>query len=213
MKKIFTIALIIIGLASCEPSQKVTGTWKNPDFQPKANYKKILIMAMTEKQTTKAYVENILTDYLKSKNYEIIRSADVFPPAFLKADIGKELLVAEIKKMNIDAVLTVAVMHEKTTEHYVPGTSAYAPYPFYSYYGSYYGYYSYRYPTVYEPGYYSTEKTYFLETNLYDVDTETLIWSMQSQSYSPANLESFAKGYAALVAYQLKKDGIKKQKP
>ena len=114
--------------------------------------------------------------------------------------------------MNIDGVLTVALLHEETKERYVAGSSAYAPYS-YGYYGSYYGYYSYRYPTVYEPGYYSTEKTYFIETNLFDVESGALVWSMQSQSYSPANLESFAKGYAALVAYQLKKDGIKKQKP
>lgn len=212
MKKLFTIVLIIIGLTSCEPSQKVTGTWKNPDFKPKDSYSKFLIMAMTENQSTKAYVENVLTDYLGSKNYKIIISSDIFPPAFLKADVDKEILAAEIKKMNVEGVMTVALLHEETKEHYVAGSSAYAPYS-YGYYGSYYGYYSYRYPTVYEPGYYSTEKTYFIETNLFDVESGTLVWSMQSQSYSPANLESFAKGYAALVAYQLKKDGVKRQKP
>ncbi len=205
MKKLFTIVLIIIGIASCEPSQKITGTWKKPDFQPKTPYKKVMIVAITENQKNKTYVENTLADFLRSKNYSIVISSDLFPPDFAKGKIEREVLVDQIKKQNCDAVLTATVLHEMTKEHYVQGTSAYAPYS-YGYYGSYYGYYSYQYPMVSSPGYYTEDKTYYLETNLYDVESDSLIWSMQSQSYSPVNLESFAKEYASLVAYQLKKD-------
>ena len=60
-------------------------------------------------------------------------------------------------------MLTLALLDSKTVESYNPGT---VYYPMnYGYYGSYYGYYNYYYPEVYSPGYYSVDKTFYLEAN------------------------------------------------
>ena len=50
------------------------------------------------------------------------------------------------------------------------------------YYRRYYGYYSHVLEYVYEPGYYQRYKVVKLETNLYDTDTEEIVWSMQSRT-------------------------------
>jgi hypothetical protein len=48
----------------------------------------------------------------------------------------------------------------------------------------FYGFYSSRHGIARDPGYASTSTTVRLETNLYDVKTEQLIWSGKSDSWS-----------------------------
>jgi hypothetical protein len=80
--------------------------------------------------------------------------------------------------------------------------------PGFRWYGGFYTYYNYWYPYLYDPGYYVTDKTYFLETNLYDVNTEELIWSAQSQTVNPASIDEFAKEYPKKLVARMESDGL-----
>ena len=96
-------------------------------------------------------------------------------------------------------------------ERYVPGTATYiSPYgsPYGGYYGSYYGYYSHIYPITYDPGYYTTDKKYLMETNFYDVESDLLLFSIRSTAVNPSDLEKWFKGYSTLILAQLKKEGL-----
>ena len=78
----------------------------------------------------------------------------------------------------------------------------------FGFYGGFYNYYNYRYPAVYDPGYYTQDKTYFLETNLYDAETEKLLWSAQSRTYNPIDIDSFSEEFAGIIVARLKKEGL-----
>jgi hypothetical protein len=76
------------------------------------------------------------------------------------------------------------------------------------YYGRFTGYYSYYNPVMYDPGYYATDKNYYLEINLYDAKTEELVWSAQSETTNPSSIETFSYSFSQLVVNQLIKDGL-----
>jgi hypothetical protein len=78
----------------------------------------------------------------------------------------------------------------------------------YGYYGSYYGYYNYYYPIVYSPSYYSVDKTFYFETNAYDLASDKLIWSVQSEAKNPSGLEEGFKEYAAMLIKYLEGKGL-----
>jgi hypothetical protein len=66
---------------------------------------------------------------------------------------------------------------------------------------------------VYSPGYYTTDKTYYLESNLYDVATEKLLWSVQSETINPGKAEEVAQDYTNMLLDALDKNGLlRKQK-
>jgi hypothetical protein len=91
-------------------------------------------------------------------------------------------------------------------ETYHPGT---AYYPMnYGYYGSYYGYYNYYYPQIYSPGYYSSDKTYYIETNFYDMESDQLLWSIQSEAYNPTNIDTWFDRYSYDLLNELKEEGL-----
>jgi hypothetical protein len=64
---------------------------------------------------------------------------------------------------------------------------------------------------MYDPGYYTTDKTYFMEGELFDAETETMIWSVQTESYNPSSIDKFSKQLTDLMQARLEKDlGLKK---
>jgi len=222
MKNVLSLVLLasLTLLMSCGTSQEVTSFWKNPDTPQGKSYTSVFIMAITPDRAARNVVETDIAAAVTAKGFKATRSIDVFPSSFTKDNVpSKEEMLAKIKELNCDVVFTVSLLDTKSEQRYVPGTTTYgtvgyggmgyAPYPSYGYYGSYYGYASYSYPVVSTPGYYTTDKTYFIEGNAYDAETGKIGWSMQSTAYNPSSLGSFSKGYAQLLVSELAKQKAK----
>jgi hypothetical protein len=47
---------------------------------------------------------------------------------------------------------------------------------------------------------------YYLESNLYDVSSEQLVWSVQSETINPSSLADFSKSYTKALVKALEKD-------
>jgi hypothetical protein len=144
----------------------------------------------------------------EQRNIKAVKSADFFTPEFYQTKPIKEALLSKIQQTGVDAILTVSLIDEASESRYVPGTTRYYPYPAFGWYGSFYRYYDYWYPSFNDPGYYVTDKTYFIETNLYDAKTENLIWSAQSETLNPSSIDSFVEKYPPLLFSQMVKDGL-----
>lgn len=187
---------------------EVTGSWKNPDVTL-LPMNTILVTALTGRTNARQTVETDLSNALQKKGFKAVKSMDILPPSFTTGkEPDKEALLKKIKGSAIDAILTVALIDQTTENRYVPGNYGYQPMTRFGYYGRFWGYYATWYPTLYSPGYYTEEKTYFLETNLYDAHTEALLWSAQSETYNPESLQSFSKGFANVVLQEMQKNGL-----
>jgi hypothetical protein len=212
MKKILAINLLILTIIfqSCGPATQVTGSWKN-DKAPSAKIQSIMVTALTGRANARQTVENDLARALEKDGYKAVRSFDVIPPTFTQGKSpDKEALLEKIKGTDADAILTVALIDQETENRYVPGNYGYAPMTRFGYYGRFWGYYNTWYPTLYSPGYYTEDKIYFLETNLYDAKTEELLWSGQSETYNPGSLTEFSKEFSLVVLAKMEKDGVLK---
>ena len=194
----------------CSPTQNITGSWVNREALPKGPYKSIFILVISQNNEANRIVEDMMAKKLESRGSKAVKSSDFFPLNISATKrISKEQMDAAINKSGCDAVFTIALLDVKTEHHYQPGT-AYYPMT-YGFYGSYYGYYNYHYPAVYSPGYYTTEKVYYLESNFYDLAADKLIWSVQSETYEPAGLKSWFQGYSYMLINHLKKEGLIKK--
>jgi hypothetical protein len=211
-KSIFSMMLLAILLSACGPSQKIASSWVNREVLPKGPYKKMFVAAMMANKSAKYTIEDQLANLINSRGKKAVRSNDVFPSTFFEdSNLTKEQLANAIKKTGCDAVFMVTLLDVEKEERYVPGSATYiSAYgsPYGGYYGSYYGYYSYMYPITYDPGYYTTDKKYLMETNFYDVESDLLLFSIRSTAVNPSDLEKWFKGYSALILAQLKKEGL-----
>ena len=131
------------------------------------------------------------------------------PPSLTNPSLPeREEIVSKVKSSNCDAVVVASLLKKEEDIRYVPGTTSYSPLPYYTWSGNYYGYYRHWYPTVYQPGYYEKNKTYFMQANLYDVATEEMMWSVQSEVFNPASIKKFSKSYTSTLVKQLEKANL-----
>jgi len=202
------ISLVLIGLYGCTASStSITASWTNEEVED-TTYAHIMVAPLIADRGVKAVMENELAQSLASKDVKVNMGSNFLPQDYAKESTDKKDILESVKTRGADAILTVSIIDRESETRYVPGTYAYSPYPQYTYYGTFWGYYDYWYPRVYEPGYYVTNRFYYLETNLFDTETEKLIWSAQTETYDPATIESFTDDFSRKIARQLQEDGI-----
>jgi hypothetical protein len=61
------------------------------------------------------------------------------------------------------------------------------------------------------PGYYTTDKIYSVETTVYSVNPDELIWTGTTASVNPANLQRTIDDVADVITYDMKKSGFLKE--
>lgn len=207
--KLFVILLVSGMIVSCSPISRITGSWVEPSAKGKLlSGKTIFIASLTRNIKVRTELENGFTQLVAVKNIKTVKGSDYFNPEFYKKIPAEKALQTQIKNSGADYVLTISLINKNSETRYVPGTRGYAPYPRFGWYGGFYSYYNYWYPMFYEPGYYVTDRTYFMETNLYDLDGNKLIWSAQSETVNPGSIDNFVNTYPKVLVDQLVKDGL-----
>ena len=185
------LCLAAAALASCGTSTRFTDIWKDPATTT-LTYEKVAVVAITADQTMRKVAEDEMAAAITKNGKQGVAAYTLIDPSMEK-DVDASL--AKIKESGCQGVLTMRVVgvDEKTT--YVPGsyvsTTAYPP----SYY-SFGGYYGYAMPTVYEPGYNMTSKYVMVETNIYRLSDDKLIWSGRSETVDPASAGDLVRSIA-----------------
>jgi hypothetical protein len=192
---------ILILLASCAPNTKIIGSWKSPGVGDK-KYSDLFVMGISDNFIGRKTFEEDFQQILKEKGIKSIISVNVLNPNTRMNQIPTDEIVAAIQKEKADGVLTMTVIDQTSETRYVQGSA----YPVGGYgFRGYYGMYA---PMAYSPGYYATDKSYFIEIKLFDVNSNELVWSAQSETVNPSNLESAAMTFSRVVVGRMIKDGV-----
>jgi len=213
--KVLSIAFILaLAFCSCSnSSMRIMATWVNKEDKPvpQPGKHKIFIFVMTQNYDVQVNLENDLADAAESKGIRTVKSIDAFGPILTLDKLPKnEVLLKAIRDLGCDGIFTVALVDQESKTHYVAGSSASAGFVPYAGYGYYYsGYYAYS-PTFYSPGYYETDKTYFIESNLFNAVTEKMLISMQSKVVNPPTAMKASKQYTQMLVTELQAQGFMK---
>jgi len=210
-----TVLFVIFSSCSSMAPTTMTGSWKSPELAGSAKkFNKIIVFAVVNDLSKRKAAENAVVLELLRKKINAVSSLSVFEPGYFDADSDgkldddktKEFIQEKLKSLGFDGVIVITVKDIKEEEHYVPGTVVnYNPRPYY--YG-HYGYYYSSYNTVYYPGYYKKSKEVFLEANVYDVDSEKLLWSGQTETSNPNSLDGFVKSFSKTLVDNLIADKV-----
>ena len=211
-----TVILIVIAFASCNSSKgtiKTTASWVNKERTTKTPYKSTFIVVLTDNLEVKTVLENNLAKAVREKGLTAYTSMENFGPITGREGLPvKESFLKKVADLKCESIFTVALIHETSETKYTPSsTVSYAPYPAYGYYGMFGGYYEHQ-STVYTPGYYTNDKKFFLESNLYDAKTQELVLSIQSKADNPGVIEKSSKKYTEELITELKALGAWKSK-
>jgi len=188
-KVLFVASVVGLGLGSCGSATQFTDIWKAPDAGV-IHAKKLLAVCLTADETMRRMGEEELLRELP-KSVEGVASYTLLDQNQVRdLDYAK----ARIKEQGFDIAITMRGVGTDVKQTYVPGNYVSAPYG--SYYGSYWGYHGYAWPSVYEPGYMQATKYVMVETCIYSVPDDKLLWSGRSQTADPSSISQLVREIA-----------------
>lgn len=161
---------------------------------PGAN-NKTLVIALVKDETSRRVIEDQLVKRLSSGSATASYT--------IAANATEEVLNQKIAEGKFTHVLMMRLADVEKETSYVPGTTT----GFYGGYGRYYGYGAGMYST---PGYYTTDKNYFVETTVYTVNPDKLVWTGTTKTVNPSKLDKAVNEIADVVADKMKKDSFLK---
>ena len=191
-------------ISSCA-NTKISQSWVEPDHN-KA-YNDILVIGIAESEQNRRAYESHFVEDLKAIGVEGEASYKLIK----ESKINREVVTNAIKGMEIDAVIVTHLVGVDEETIYRPSMD-YMPMYGGGYYGGLYSYYPHVTNYVHRPGYYTTHETYTLETNLYDVESEELIWSARSRTFAPESVDQVITDLTRLLIKDLSEKNLIKKK-
>jgi hypothetical protein len=201
--------MIILIATGCN-SSKITTSWRAENVVVN-HFNKIMVLALIREadRTIQEKMEDHFVDDLKALGYNAESSLKEYGPKMFDK-MEEQAAIDKLKNSGVDAVITIVLLDKKKERKYVPGNMFYSPYGYY--YGRFWGYRSSLYRRIYEPGYYITDTKYFWESNLYDMKTQQLVYSVQTQSFDPENAGSLGHEYGKLIVNNMLKQKVLQQR-
>ena len=196
----FATIFAIVLITSCS-NTKLTSVWMDQAKSGKS-FNDILIIGIAKEEHNRRLFEEEFTSQLKAAGVDSEVSYKILPEG---TKINRDSVAAAIKGKNIDAVIVTHLVKVEEETVYRQNMDYR---PTYGYYNGLYNYYPHVYSTVQTPGYYSTHDVVILETSLYDVTTEELVWSAQSRSFAPESAKEVIDDLVRLVIKDLKEKGL-----
>lgn len=167
----FAAGSAVVVLASCAASTQLMHSWADPAAAGH-QFKKIVVVGATPQSSTRRTYEDAFTQELAARGVQAVPSYQLVG----EGQIDKDAAAAKLRDAGVDGILVTRLVDKSTEQTYYPPTysAVAAPAP---YYGGWYGYYNMGYTYMSSPGYVTTDQVYKIESNLYDMTGDKLVWS------------------------------------
>ncbi len=174
-KALFTALFISVAMVISSCTTVNLTSWKDPASTATVNH--VVILTLFERLDYTRTFEDQLASYFTSKGLTCTKSLDFMPP---NQNFSDEELKQKISGFNADAVLVFSPRGADKSVNYTPPT----------YNGYYRGYWGGMYSV--SPGYYTESTTYRIQSNLYTIADEKLIWTGDISTTDPGSIEAAA---------------------
>jgi hypothetical protein len=163
----------ILLLGGCASNTEVVSSWKDPNA-PARDFKKTLVVFISQDKSLRRAAE----DELARKVEGAVPAYSVIPDSILG---DRTKAKAWVKREGFDGavIMRPARLDKETT--YVPGQAYVVP----AGYGSMWHYWGTGWGYAYDPGYVQQDEVVIVETNVYSVPDEKLIWASRTKTYNP----------------------------
>ena len=179
-------------------STTITSVWSDEHYK-QTPIQSILVIGVAENMHNRNIFESAVVAELEKNGVKAMASAKVLGDQEIKKD--NILSAAEQTKMQV--VLVTRLVGTKEEKIYRPPTYYGVSHSYYNSWGSYY-------PHMYDysPGYMETYINVLLETSIFDVKEQQLIWSAASETFAPTDVNKEIKKLAQVLVSKMKKSKI-----
>jgi hypothetical protein len=184
--------------AACYHSTELAATWHEPNPKP-LHFRKTIAVFVTKSETFRRTMEDKLAAEFPNTvaSYKVLKATDVSDGS----DGAK--IRQQLAREGFDGAIIMRVVNVDQRLTYTPGTYWYGP-PYYSfagYWGTAWGY-------PYDPGYVNEDVIVSIETQIYSLQNDKLIWAGRSETTNPRSVNRLGDSVIKHVKQKLEKQGF-----
>ncbi len=169
-------ALFLAALAAGCAATRITSAWKDPAIDT-VPFRKVLVVFQNADPGLRRIVEDEMARDIPNSTpaYAVFRDEELRDVARAKQ---------RVKELGFDSSVVMRVVGVEHQQTYVPPSMYTVP----GYYRGFWGYWGYGWTTVYEPGYLRNDRVVRIQTNIYSVPDDKLVWASESETFNPSSL-------------------------
>jgi hypothetical protein len=191
---------VLLAVAACAATTTFTSTWKAPDVEPISPAgKTVATVFMSRDESKRRAGEDAMARSLSAYGAHGLPAYTVIPD---ETAVSSDAARAKLKEAGANGVVTMRVVGKDQQVTYTPGYTA----P--TYYGGFGPYWGYGWGSVSSPGYLQTDTLISVETLVYSLDRDKLLWASTSRTTNPENLDTLVKEISDATANEMVKQGL-----
>jgi hypothetical protein len=191
--------LLILLMSSCS-STRIISSWRDPNQQiHPSDWNKVLVVALLQSETNRRRAEDEMVTYLHGKG--------ITSYSYLNKEIdpkNDEAIRSKIKNDGFDAAITMRLIDVDKEKIYTPRQHYMYP----VYYNSFSRYYYRGWVHYSTPGYYTVTKKFIIETIIYSIPEDKIIWSGITETYDPEGVEKLTDEIAFVIRKKMMTEGF-----
>src|SRR5579862_3563571 len=194
-RNLTTAATVLLVVACAGTPTTFTSTWKAPDVQAVSPVgKTIAAVFVSKNEGQRRSAEDLMVQDLNQQGAHGIASYTIMPSG---QNIGGDEARKQLRAAGADGAVIMRVVGKDQQVTYSPGTA----YP--AYYGGFGPYWGYGWGTAYSPGYLQTDTLVSVETLVYSLVSDKLLWAGTSSTQNPDNLGALIEGVNNAVVHEM----------
>jgi hypothetical protein len=195
-----TLGATVVAVALLSAAPKFTSVWKSPEAgQVSFAGKKVAALVIAQDDSLRVSGEEALVRELTARGLQSVATYRIAPKEELQsADRAK----GWFEKANVEGVVAVRPVSKDKRTTYNPGTWMNP------YYSTLWGYYGYGWGSMYIPGSVDQDTIIVVETTIYSVPRNQLLWAAVSETKNPKTLQRFVEDLVKESVKELHKQGL-----
>jgi hypothetical protein len=166
--------------------------------------KKVAALVMSNDDSLRVAGEEALVRELSTRGMQGVATYRIAPKEELqRAETAKPWF----DKAGVEGVVAVRPVSRDTRQTYTPGIWLTPNY------GTFWGYYGYGWSSVFVPGSAQKETVVVVETTIYSIPRNQLLWAAVSETRNPRDLRAFVEEFVKESVKEMQKQGLAGRQP
>lgn len=195
-----TLLAIALAALACATTT-FESTWRDPKARPlRLTGRKVVGLFLSKSPSIRHAAEDAMAREITARGAQGVPAYSVLSDEEIK---DQERAKAKLESLGFSGAVVMRVVGQETQYTYQPDVWV-RPY-YRSFWG---GYWRWGWETVWAPGYLTADKIVKVETLVYSLEQDLLVWAGISWTVDPTRIDSFIGELAEAVAKRMAKDGL-----
>ena len=200
-----SLAIASVAAATLAAAIKFTSTFKSLDAGAVSFAgKKVAAIVISNDDSLRVAGEEALVRELSGRGMEAVASYRMAPKEELRA---AETAKPWFERAHVDGVVVVRPVSADSRQIYTSSTWIT------SNYSTFWGYYGYGWSALYVPGSVQRETKVIVETTIFSIPRNQLLWAAVSETSNPRDLRGFVEELVKQSVEEMQKQGLAKRQP